>query len=119
MPLPSPEYVVLDVGDFRWITSLTIKSKGDRTSPKNCLLQSSATGGVGPFLTLATFRLADSTDDQTVTGFSGHARYFRLMVLDNHGGATINIRQLALDGYSERISVASFAIDNTGAVPSS
>ena len=45
------EWVVLDVGDVRWITALTIQSSGNLSSPKNCLLQSSLTTGAGPFTT--------------------------------------------------------------------
>ena len=55
------EWVVLDVGDVRWINSITVQSGGNFTldgggvcrecSPKNCLLQASLTNGAGPYTT--------------------------------------------------------------------
>lgn len=108
------EYVVFDLGDVRWITSILITSQGDNTSPKNCLLQVSRSSGVGPFTNIATFQLEKGYDRQAVNGFSGHARYFRLLLLDNYNATTIKIRQVELQGYDDQISMASFPIENTG-----
>ena len=54
------------------------------------------------------------TDEIRVDAFDGHARYWRLMVIDNWGGTGVGIRELSLFGYDEEIAVSEFAIDNSG-----
>jgi hypothetical protein len=69
---------------------------------------------VGPFKTVASFQLINVSEAQTVSGFSSHARHWRLLILDNYGGGSIAIREAALAGYDEYISMVPFAIDNSG-----
>ena len=50
-------FIVLDLQDYRWITSISVLPYGDSSSPKDCLLQYSITSGVGPFQTVSSFTL--------------------------------------------------------------
>ena len=52
------EYVVLDLGEVRWISAIIIQSDGTSSSPRDCILQSSISAGIGPFKTIASFRLS-------------------------------------------------------------
>lgn len=122
--------VVLDLGSHRWVTALRIVPIGDQRSPRRCILQKSITGGVGPFETVRAFTMtadfslragagaeSGSTLDaaeQRFAGFDGYARYWRLVVLDNHGGGGVGIRELRLDGYDETVTPVPFRLDNTG-----
>lgn len=114
-------FVVLDVQSARWITSLKITSSGDENSPKKCLLQKSLTSGAGPFVTVTSFTLEKSTKEQQITGFDGHARYWRLLVLDNYHNSsnssvtsTVMIRDIRIDGYEEGVGILPFDLDNSG-----
>lgn len=122
--------IVLDLGSYRWITGLRLTPVGDSRSPKRCVLQRSITSGQGPFETVRSFTLSadfslrpgknatkGSTADlaeQQITGFSGLSRFWRLIVVDNHGGSGVGIRELALDGYDESVTPVPFALNNTG-----
>ena len=116
--------VVLDLGTSRWIKELRMLPLGDSNSPKRCLLQRSMTSGIGPFETVTSFTVAKIVDNSTgsnyttskthVIGFNGHARYWRLIVIDNYGGAGVGIRELSLHGYNEEIAVIPFELSNTG-----
>ena len=113
-------YMVLDLGTSRWIKELRMLPLGDANSPKTCLLQRSITMGAGPFETVTNFQVTKvnntyTTEETHVIGFNGHARYWRLIVLDNHGGDNVGIRDLSLHGYDEEIAVLPFDIVNTGA----
>ena len=52
------EYVILDIGDVRWINTIIVQSDGTSSSPRNCILQSSSSTGAGPFKTVASFGLS-------------------------------------------------------------
>ena len=58
----------------------------------------------------ATYRAKYST----ISGFDGHARYWRLIVLDNYGGPNVGVREISLHGYDEEVAVIPFSISNTG-----
>ena len=51
--------------------------------------------------------------EQHFTNFEGYARYWRLIIVDNHGGPNIGIREIYLDGYDERVNVVPFDLDNS------
>jgi hypothetical protein len=120
--------VVFDLGNQRWVTALRITPIGDTRSPKRCLLQQSYTSGVGPFETVKAFTMSadfspkvnitnGSTLDaaeQRFAGFNGYARYWRLVVVDNQGGAGVGIREVRLDGYDETVTPVPFKLNNTG-----
>lgn len=133
--------VVLDLKSHRWVTALRINPVGDNRSPKRCLLQASITSGVGPFETVKAFTVrgpvqpyfnaSDSSssdidmdssnsttefdyEEQRFGAFSGYARYWRLILLDNYGGDGIGIRELHLDGYDETVTPVPFKLRNTG-----
>ncbi len=116
--------VILDLGTSRWIKELRMLPLGDSNSPKRCLLQRSMTSGIGPFETVTSFTIAKTTDNSTgsnyttsethIIGFDGHARYWRLIVIDNYGGTAVGIRELSLHGYNEEIAVIPFELSNTG-----
>ncbi len=73
------------------------------------------TSGSGPFVTVASFQLKNGTTEvQTVSGFSGHARHWRLLVIDNYGAKRIALREITLNGYDEYISMAPFDLNNAG-----
>ena len=119
---PSGVYMILDLGTSRWIKELRMLPLGDANSPKTCLLQRSITMGAGPFETVVQFQVAKvssttssnyTTEETHVIGFN-HARYC-LIVLDNHGGDSVGIRELSLHGYDEEIAVLPFDIVNMGA----
>eukprot|EP00606_Chrysophyceae_sp_TOSAG23-5_P001108 GSChrysophyteH2.ASY1.ANO1.525.1 assembled CDS len=114
-------FVTIDLGDSRWIKEVRLLPVGDDNSPKKCLLQRSMTTGacMGPFETVVQFEVEQppgqfSAEETHVVGFDGHARYWRLLVINNHGGASVGIRELSLFGYDEQISVVPFDVDNTG-----
>eukprot|EP00605_Chrysophyceae_sp_TOSAG23-4_P000358 GSChrysophyteH1.ASY1.ANO1.405.1 assembled CDS len=112
-------FLTIDLGDNRWIKELRLLPVGDENSPKRCLLQRSMTAGMGPFETVVSFNVEKSgsdfiTEETHIVGFDGHARYWRLLVIDNWGGARIGIRELSLYGYDEQIAVVPFEVDNTG-----
>ena len=46
-----------------------------------------------------------TTSKTRVIGFNGYARYWRLIVIDNYGGAGRGIRGTSLHGYNEEIAV--------------
>jgi hypothetical protein len=50
-------FFIFDLQDQRWVSSLRILPFGDSSSPKNCILQSSMTTGVGAFQTVISFTL--------------------------------------------------------------
>ena len=50
-------FIVFDLQDYRWITSISVLPFGDSSSPKDCVLQYSITSGVGPFQTVSSFTL--------------------------------------------------------------
>eukprot|EP01038_Epipyxis_sp_PR26KG_P006359 gene6359-8759_t len=117
-------FVVLDLGDNRWITRLRMLPLGDNRSPKRCLLQRSLTSGVGPFETVSKFTInipsngteIDSNhtiNEQSITGFNGYARYWKVIFLDNYGGHGIGIRDLYLEGYDESVTLIPFELNNT------
>ncbi len=116
---PGGVFITFDLGDNRWIKELRLLPIGDNRSPKTCLLQRSRTAGMGPFETVAEFTVTKvpnkfEEEETFVQGFDGHARYWRLLVIDNYGASTVGIRELSLMGYDEQISVVPFDIDNTG-----
>jgi hypothetical protein len=116
---PAGVFITFDLGDNRWIKELRMLPVGDDNSPKRCLLQLSMTTGMGPFETVQAFTVQKDgtkfiTDEIKIIGFDGHARYWRLLVIDNWGGTSIGIRELSLYGYDEQIAVVPFDIDNTG-----
>jgi hypothetical protein len=120
--------VVLDMGDARWVTALRITPIGDSRTPQRCVLQHSITGGVGPFETVRSFTLthlgprgastrqgnASDYEEQRISGFSGYARYWRLVVIDNYGGVGVGIREIQLEGYDETVTPVPFLLNNTG-----
>ena len=116
---PGGVFITLDLGDNRWIKELYLTPIGDDNSPRKCLLQKSRTAGMGPFETVVEFTVEKKagkfiTENTHIYGFDGHARYWRLLVVDNHGGSTVGIRELSLVGYDEQVSVVPFDVDNTG-----
>lgn len=81
--------------------------------------------GMGPHLpqagTNGTRASTDSSkpttrtiEELTVGAFDAHARFWRLLVIDNYGGPGVGIREISFLGYAEEISVSPFAIDNKG-----
>jgi len=112
---PKAAFVILDLGDTRWITELIILSKGDSNSPKSCLLQKSITAGVGPFETVMSFTLLNNTlTEQKINGFEAHSRYWRIVFVDNYGGPSIEVREINLFGIDESTIFLPFDVDNTG-----
>jgi len=63
----------------------------------------------------SAFATERKIEELTVSAFDGHARYWRLLVIDNYGGPSVGVREVTFSGYAEEISVASFSIDNTAA----
>lgn len=57
---------------------------------------------------------ASTIPEQKVSGFSGFARYWKLLVVDNYGGSTTAIREFNLDGYDDTVTPVPFALVNTG-----
>tara|TARA_A100001015_G_C15025406_1_gene730229 strand:+ start:1343 stop:2833 length:1491 start_codon:yes stop_codon:yes gene_type:complete len=56
-----------------------------------------------------------NSEEQIVGGFTSHARYYRLYIVDNFGHEDeISIRRVSLEGYDEYTSISRFDIDNTG-----
>jgi hypothetical protein len=114
----SAAYIIFDLGDYRTITSLRINPIGGTNSPRRCFLQRSITGGIGPFTSVISFTVPSSSSPAapttTVNGFSGLARYWKLLILDNYGGDSIGIRDFYLDGYDDSVTVVPFAINNAG-----
>lgn len=121
--------IVLDLGSHRWVSALRLVPVGDIRSPKRCLLQKSITSGVGPFETVKAFtvevdlssKIPDTTDGSTLdaseqrfAGFSGYARYWRVVLLDNYGGSGIGVREVHLEGYDETVTPVPFQLNNTG-----
>lgn len=51
---------------------------------------------------------------QTITNFNGHARYWRLLIVDNYGGPNVGLREISFQGYSDKVTASTFDIDNTG-----
>jgi len=130
-------YIVFDLKDTRYVSTLKIITSGDTYGPKNCLLQSSSTSGVGPFKTVKEFTLNqmsiyvgdknmtgsinstksgfyNDVKEQIITNFKGFSRYWRILVLDNYGGSTVRIREVSFEGYDEYITPVPFLLDNTG-----
>eukprot|EP01041_Mallomonas_annulata_P008232 gene8232-16928_t len=108
-------WITLDLSASRFISGLRIKPVQGVNSPKKCLLQRSiVSGGLGPFETVHSFTLPDDIEDKLITGFTGHARYWRLFIVDNYGGPYVGIRELQMDGYDDVISVVPFEINNNG-----
>lgn len=110
--------ITFDLGSFRWITTLSILPTNDANSPKRCILLRSMSSGVGPFEAVYTFTLLNSSQannniPQQFSGFQGFARYWKLLVLDNYGGSSINIREIQLQGYDETVSIVPFTLDNS------
>jgi hypothetical protein len=116
--LTSAAYIIFDLGDYRTISSLRITPIGGSISPRRCFLQRSVTGGIGPFTSVISFTvpssLSPAAPTMTVRGFSGLARYWKLLILDNYGGHTIGIRDFYLDGYDDSVTVVPFAVNNAG-----
>lgn len=117
--------IVIDLGTYRWINGFRVLPYGDNSSPKRCLLQYSITTGLGPYQTALSFTVQKNQDiigntiqqgfhEQRFTGFNGNARYWRFVVIDNHNGKGVGIREIALDGYDERVTVVPFSLDNSG-----
>lgn len=112
--LPSVVTLIFDLQDYRLITGLKMTSVGGENSPRRCILQQSLTTGIGPFETIITFVGTNTSDEQHITQFEGYARYWRLIVVDNHNGPHIGIREFYLDGYDERVNSVPFDLDNSG-----
>jgi hypothetical protein len=108
-------WIVLDVGDYRWITAIRLSTSDLDDAPQRCLLQHSLTSGAGPFVTVADFTLSKSNQYQEISGFSTHSRYFKLVLLTNFGGSNVSISDIQLEGYDEGVTVLPFALDNSGA----
>ncbi len=89
--------IFVDMSTTRFITVIKIQSSGNSESPRKCLLQSSVSSGVGPFVTVKAFTLQDVSTEQVISSFGAKARYWRLMILDNYGGETVSIREIALE----------------------
>lgn len=113
--LTTGAYIILDLGGDRSINEIRVLTFSD-TSPKRCLLQISSTSGVGPFRTVASFTLLNDTIGfQSITGIEiGYARYWKLFVLDNYGGATTQIFEVEVFGVDNSISNIPLAIANDG-----
>ena len=61
------------------------------------------------------FQIVQQSEEQVVTGFTSHARYYRFYIVDNFGHKDkISIRKVLLDGYNEYTSISKFKVDNTG-----
>lgn len=107
-------WIILDLGDYRWISKLRIRSSGETSAPRRCFLQKSQTSGAGPFITVVSFTLEFTLDEQIVEGFDGHARFWRLFVVDNYNDTTISVRDIGLEGNDEGVASLPFALDNSG-----
>ena len=117
---PSGVELMFDLGDFRWITAVRIVPLGGEQSPKTVLLQMSLSiQGNGPFVTVATTVLQPTSDlsditEQTITGFSEHARIWKILILDNYGATDIGIRDLKFDGYTDNVQMIPYTLNNSG-----
>ena len=108
-------FIIVDLGGERSINEIRLLTFSD-TSPKRCLLQISMTSGVGPFHTVASFTLLnDTVGFQSFTGIEiGYARYWKLLVLDNYGGSTMQIFEMEVFGVDNSISNIPITIANDG-----
>mmetsp|Transcript_6182 Transcript_6182/g.8636 ORF Transcript_6182/g.8636 Transcript_6182/m.8636 type:complete len:1059 (+) Transcript_6182:817-3993(+) len=114
-------FFIFDLQNHRWVSSLRILPFGDSSSPKNCILQSSMTTGVGAFQTVTSFTLVENLvvngamQEQVIQGFNGYARYWRLIILNNYGNLNhIGIRDLQLDVHDDTVNVVPFNLDGSG-----
>ena len=115
-------YIIYDLGDYRWVTGFEITPLQGGNSPRKCLLQRSLTfSDRGPYETASTFTLNSTvavndtvTGVRIIIGLSAHARYWRLLVIDNYGGMGVGIRHIAFTGYANSVDVVPFILNNTG-----
>lgn len=122
-------YIDLDIKEARWISAVKLTPLIGDASPERCYLQRSRFHSTGPFETVGdfvvrsnnTFALKNNLTDteQWFGGINAFGRYWRLLIMNNHGGATTGFYDIELHGADEDISVANFevnnALDNTGA----
>eukprot|EP01035_Chromulina_nebulosa_P024544 gene24544-31964_t len=113
-------FIVFDLQDYRWITSISVLPFGDSSSPKDCVLQYSITSGVGPFQTVSSFTLMEnnavsgSMQPQVIQGFNGYARYWRLLTLNNYGAQVTRVREVDLIGHDDTVNVVPIDLDRSG-----
>ena len=115
-------YIIYDLGDYRWVTSFEITPLQGGNSPKKCLLQRSLSfSDRGPYETASTFTLNSTmavnytvAGERVIIGLSAHARYWRLLVIDNYGGIGVGISHIAFTGYANSVDVVPFILNNTG-----
>ena len=122
----SMAYLIIDMGSFRWVSSITILGTGDSDSPKNCVLLKSLSSGVGPFETVTSFAMADSLVNVTGSNETYRdikeqvfgpfkttfARYFKLLIVDNYGGSHVGVRDVSFSGFNEQTTSQTFDIAN-------
>lgn len=130
-------YIIFDLKDPRYVSTIKILTSGDNHGPKDCYLQSSTTSGVGPFKTVVKFTLDQmdlfvgdknttgelnstkpgfykTVEQQVITNFRDYSQYWRLLILNNYGGPTIRIREISFEGYDEYTTAVPFQLQNTG-----
>lgn len=108
--------IIYDMGSSRWLNTIEILNLGEENnnSSRKCLLQKSLSSGVGPFQTVITFALNASFDSyQTINGFRGFARYWRLVLINNYGGKSIGFREIRFSGLNNLVSVLEFPLTKT------
>ena len=112
--ITSGAFIIFDLKDYRSVDQINLLSPANTTSPRRCLLQRSLTSGVGPFTTVTSFTLSNtSTSFQTISGFvSSSARYWQLLLLDNYGGSSIVLNEVSFGGSDAAIHSISYPIYN-------
>lgn len=107
-------FLIFDFHDIRSINEIRILSSTTSNSPKKCIFQISSTqNGVGPFITISSFSLVNTSSTyQRFTGFpfTKSSRYYKLIFLNNYGGNTINLVNIEFVGIDNTIIQIPFDI---------
>lgn len=113
-------WVVVDLGSHLPVTQLEMLTMSDASAPRTVNLKA-ADQADGEFHTVFSFtvqasdaNVAESGVWQTWTGFSGWGRYWKLEVRDNHGGASVAVREIRLSGPRDDIVPMDFPVVGDG-----
>ncbi|CAM9514142.1 unnamed protein product, partial [Laminaria digitata] len=91
------EWVTLDLGEARQVAGLRLQAPGGDGNPRNVRLQRGPSPG-GKFSTVASLTLGNSSASETFTVLPRRGRFWRVYVLDGHGGNRTSLREVELLG---------------------
>lgn len=120
-PSPRTVSVTIDTGVVRHISSIKITPVGGPSSPQRVVLMRSISLGLGPFETVHSFTMSlqdlntpQGLKPEIFKGFEGHARYWKVLFVDNYGGPYIGVREIEIEGYQDQFGVVPFNLKNDG-----